>query len=252
MTDTKTHKIEEFVPIDDATCERILARGKYIYDCRAECEKKVERFGNGMPEKINGMPVDDYWDKHESVLKHLQVSIKCDRCNTKDIESSFNWNGYDLCLPCAGDFRKRTAEENRATKDMVKRELSDYSALSRNPSSYRETHQLISMIFGMTRNILPDAFWNIPPPDTYYLEKKTVSQQFDSFIVDMARRFVDKFGEDHLAKCFNVDLLADPMYGDDKLRAELFKDTTNEPNFPGEPEFDKDWGTPNSAWDNAQ
>ena len=32
-----------------------------------------------MPEKINGMPVDEYWIKHEAVLKHLQVSIKCDR-----------------------------------------------------------------------------------------------------------------------------------------------------------------------------
>ena len=40
-SDTKSPQPVEFKPIDDATCERILARGKYIYDCRAECEKKV-------------------------------------------------------------------------------------------------------------------------------------------------------------------------------------------------------------------
>lgn len=143
MTDMQT----EFTPIDDVTCERILARGKYIYDCRIECEKKVERDNTGMPTRINDYPVNEYlrkyeyWRKYEDALKH--VSIKCDRCNIKDIESFFNWNGYNLCLPCAGDFRKRTPEENRETKGCVNQELADYRDLADKPSSRRDIQQLI-------------------------------------------------------------------------------------------------------------
>lgn len=246
MTDTH----HEFTPIDDAICERILARGKYIYNCMTECENKVIRTSTGMPVNISGIPVNEHWRKYESALKHVRVSVKCDRCNTKDFESSFNWNGYDLCLPCAGEFRRRSVDENRTTKDMVRRELVDYSVLAEAPSRYRDTLQLIRMNFGMVRYFLPETFWSIPN-DTLPTTLST-NQQFNNFIRDTAARFVHKFGEGHLAKCFHVDLSNDPIYGGEEYwkASEKATRSTEEDSRPNPPQTD--WGKPNLAWDEAQ
>jgi hypothetical protein len=116
--DTNTNP-DEFKPIDDVTCERILAQGKFINDCIGDSLSTIARDDTGMPIEIKGQEVHSYWRKYESALKHIEISIKCDKCNANPLQSSIRWENYDICLPCAAKFRKNdSADESKEKAEL--------------------------------------------------------------------------------------------------------------------------------------
>lgn len=259
---------EEFTPIDDVTCERILAQGKFINDCIGDSFSYIARDETGMPYEIKEQEVHSYWRKYESVLKNIKVSIKCDKCNARPLQSSIRWENYDICLPCAAKFRinESSHDQDSEAKTVVRKELKNYAALSEAPFSRESADvvRLVQVIFGMVRNMLPDAFWNISESNYPY---QTLEHRFNEFIKRTSYNFVYEFGRAHLDRCFHIDILNDPIYGpefqaelDAKLAEKreekvaevdaqsqaMVQAATNESHEP------QDWGKPNPAWDECQ
>lgn len=261
---------EEFKPIDDVTCERILALGKFINDCIGDSFSYITRDQTGMPVEIKGQLVHSYWRKYESALKHIEISIKCDKCNARPLESSIRWENYDICLPCAAKFRRNVLahKQDSDAKAVVRKELKNYAALTEAPLTKENTDvvQLMRVIFGMTRNMLPDAFWTFSDTELHPQAELPIEDQFNSFIGRMSHIFVYEFGRNHLARCFDVDVLNDPIYGPE-FQAELDA-KLNEKREEKVAEVDaqrqamaqaansvietQDWGKPNPAWDECQ